>query len=144
MEQRISVVTLGVLDLRRAKEFYERLGWQGQEADETVFFRAGGMVLVLWSRAKLAADTGVVDSPPAGFDGIVLAHNVRSAAEVDEVMAAAEAAGAEVTRAAGTTFYGGHAGCFTDPEGHPWEIAHNPGFTLEADGSLTIPEFGAT
>jgi uncharacterized protein len=144
MDQRISLVTLGVVDLPRARQFYERLGWQGQEVEETVFFRAGGMVVVLWGRAKLAADTGVDDSPTGGFGGIVLAHNVRSAAEVDDIMSAADAAGATVTRPAATTFYGGYAGCFTDPEGHPWEIAHNPGFTIEADGSLTIPDMGAS
>ena len=140
MEQRLSLVTLGVVDLGRARLFYERLGWHGEEVEETVFFRAGAIALVLWSRAKLAADTGVEDTPAGGFGGIVLAHNVRSAAEVDEIMAAAEAAGAVVTRPAATTFYGGYAGCFTDPEGHPWEIAHNPGFTVEDDGSLTIPD----
>ena len=143
MEQRVSLVTLGVIDLPRARQFYERLGWRGQETDETVFYRAGGVVLVLWSRSKLATDTGVEDTPAGGFGGIVLAHNVRSVAEVDEVMAAAGAAGAEVTRPAATTFYGGYAGCFTDPEGHPWEVAYNPGFTLEADGTLTIPDLGA-
>jgi catechol 2,3-dioxygenase-like lactoylglutathione lyase family enzyme len=144
MEQRLSLVTLGVADLRRARAFYEGLGWQGQEVEETVFFQAGGLVVVLWSRAKLAADTGVDDRGAGGFGGIVLAHNVRSAAEVDAVMAAAAAAGAEVTRPPATTFYGGYAGCFTDPDGHPWEIAHNPGFTLTADGSLKIPDFGAS
>ena len=144
MEQRLSLVTLGVADLSRARLFYERLGWHGEEVEQTVFFRAGPIALVLWSRAKLAADTGVDDSPAGGFGGIVLAHNVRSAAEVDEIMTAAEAAGAVVTRPAATTFYGGYAGCFTDPEGHPWEIAHNPGFTVEADGSLTIPDLGAS
>jgi catechol 2,3-dioxygenase-like lactoylglutathione lyase family enzyme len=144
MEQRLSLVTLGVVDLGRARRFYESLGWRGQEVEETVFFRAGGIGVVLWSRAKLAADTGVQHTPAGGFGGIVLAHNVRSAAEVDEIMAAAEAAGAEITRPAAATFYGGYAACFTDPEGHSWEIAHNPGFTLEADGSLTIPDFAAS
>ena len=144
MEQRLSLVTLGVADVHRSRAFYERLGWKGDEVEETVFFRAGAMAVVLWSRAKLAADTGVDDSPTGGFGGIVIAHNVRSAAEVDDVMAAAEAAGAAITRPASTTFYGGYAGCFTDPDGHPWEIAHNPGFTIEADGSLTIPAMGTS
>jgi predicted lactoylglutathione lyase len=144
MEQRFSLVTLGVADVGRARQFYERLGWQGQEVEETVFFSAGGVALALWSRAKLAADTGIEDARAGGFSGVVLAHNVRSAVEVDEIITAAEAAGAVVTRPASTTSYGGYAGCFADLDGHAWEIAHNPGFTLEADGSLTIPDFGAS
>jgi uncharacterized protein len=142
MEQRISLVTLGVADLGRARRFYESLGWRGQEVEETVFFQAGGGALVLWARDRLAADSGLADDPPPGFSGVVLAHNVRSRAEVDEVLIAAEDAGAVVTRPAAETFYGGYAGVFTDPDGHAWEIAHNPGFTLEADGSLTLPDFG--
>jgi uncharacterized glyoxalase superfamily protein PhnB len=116
------------------------LGWDGQEVEETVFLQAGGLALVLWSREKLAADCGIPASPAPGFSGIVLAHNVRSAAEVDEVVASAAAAGATVTRAPAATFYGGYAGVFADPDGHVWEIAHNPGMPLSADGSLTIPD----
>lgn len=144
MEQRISLVTLGVTDLARARTFYEQLGWRGQEAEETVFFQAGGVVLVLWGRHKLAEDTGVNDTRADGFGGIALAHNVRSRNEVDRVLANAAAAGAEITRPAGETFYGGYAGCFTDPDGHVWEIAHNPGFSLSPDGALTIPDFGTS
>ncbi|MER7442283.1 VOC family protein [Micromonospora avicenniae] len=144
MEQRISLVTLGVADLPRARAFYERLGWRGQEVEQTVFFQAGGSALVLWDRAKLAADAGVDDPGGGGFGGMTLAQNVRSRAEVDEVMAAAAAAGAEVTRPARETFYGGYAGCFADPDGHVWEIAWNPGFPLAPDGTLTVPDFGAT
>lgn len=144
MEQRISLVTLGVDDLPRAKRFYEQLGWRGQEVQETVFFQAGAMAVVLWSRQRLAADCGLQDIPPStGFGGIALAHNVRTQAEVDEIMAAAQIAGATITRAPGTTFYGGYAGVFTDPDGHAWEIAHNPGFTLADDGALTLPDFSA-
>jgi uncharacterized glyoxalase superfamily protein PhnB len=102
------------------------------------------MALILWGRAKLAADTGLADDPPPAFGGIVLAHNTRSQDEVDDIVAAAAQAGATVTRAPAPTFYGGYAGCFTDPDGHPWEIAHNPGLILEVDGSLTVPDFGAT
>jgi uncharacterized protein len=142
MEQRISLVTLGVADLGRARRFYERLGWRGQEVEETVFFQAGGGALVLWGRDKLAADSGLADDGVPRFSGVVLAHNVRSSAEVDETMAAAESAGGLVTRAAAETFYGGYAGVFTDPDGHAWEVAHNPGFTLAADGSLVLPDFG--
>ena len=106
MEQRISIVTLGVYDLSRARRFYDALGWHGQEVEETVFFQAGGMAVCLWSREKLAQDTGIENSPVQGFEGIVLAHNVRSEAEVDQVVAAAEAAGAQVMRPPSTTFYG--------------------------------------
>jgi hypothetical protein len=144
MEQRISLVTLGVADVGRAKAFYEQLGWRGQEVEETVFLQAGGMALVLWSREKLALDCGVKpDVPPARFGGIVLAHNVRSRAEVDEIIAMARGAGATVTRPPSETFYGGYAGVFADLDGHLWEIAHNPGFALAGDGSLTLPDFGA-
>lgn len=143
MEQRISMVTLGVDDLDRARAFYEALGWRGQEVEETVFFQAGGMAVGLWNREKLAQDSGVENVSPRGFDGITLAHNVRSQAEVDQVIAAAEAAGAQITRRPSTTFYGGYAGSFTDPDGHAWEIAYNPGFPLANDGSLTVPKFGS-
>lgn len=144
MEQRISLVTLGVSDLARSKAFYARLGWHGQEVQETVFLQAGGMALVLWGRDKLAADCGLTDDGPrGGFEGIVLAHNVRSDAEVDAIVAAAAQAGATMTRAPAKTFYGGYAAVFTDPDGHAWEIACNPGFALGEDGALTIPRFPA-
>jgi predicted lactoylglutathione lyase len=143
MEQRITLLTLGVADIGRAKAFYERLGWRGQEVQETVFFQAGGIAVVLWGRDKLAADCGLEDGSHAGFGGIAIAHNVRSRAEVDEIVGAAQAAGATVTRPPSETFYGGYAGVFVDPDGHAWEIAHNPGFTLADDGSLTLPDFGA-
>ena len=143
MEQRLSLVTLGVADVARAKAFYERLGWRGQEVEETVFLQAGSIALVLWSRDKLARDCGLEDDSPPRFGGIALAHNVRSRAEVEEIVAAAQAAGATVTRAPSETFYGGYAAVFLDLDGHPWEIAHNPGFTLADDGSLRLPDFGA-
>jgi uncharacterized protein len=143
VEQRISLVTLGVTDLARARGFYEALGWRGQEVEETVFFQAGGLAVVLWGRDKVAEDAGVEDAAPATFGGVVLAHNVGSRAEVDDVLAEAKRAGATVTRAAQETFYGGYAGCFRDPEGHVWEVAHNPGFELGPDGALTLPDFGA-
>jgi catechol 2,3-dioxygenase-like lactoylglutathione lyase family enzyme len=143
MEPRISLVTLGVADLARSREFYETLGWRGQEVEETYFVQAGTSAVVLWSRAKLADDAGVTDLGQDGFGGVTLAHNVHSRDEVDTIMAAAAAAGATVTKPAAETFYGGYAGYFADPDGHLWEIAHNPGFTLNADGSLTLPDFGA-
>jgi hypothetical protein len=144
VDQRVSIVTLGVDNLARARTFYERLGWHGHEVEETVFFQAGGMALVLWGRDKLAEDAGIDDRGTDGFGGVVLAHNVRSRAEVDEVLSTAADAGATMTRTAGETFYGGYAGCFADPDGHVWEIAHNPGFALGPDGAITIPDLGAS
>jgi catechol 2,3-dioxygenase-like lactoylglutathione lyase family enzyme len=138
MEQRLSLVTLGVADLARARAFYEALGWQSgaDPGDDVVFFQAGGMIVGLWSRAELAADSGVED--PGGWGGITLAHNVRSPEEVDRVLAEARAAGAEIRREGAATFWGGYSGLFADPDGHPWEIAHNPGWTLRADGSIQL------
>jgi hypothetical protein len=143
MQPRISLITLGVADLPRSRAFYEALGWQGQETEETYFVQAGGSAVVLWGRSKLADDAGVPDTGSGTFGGIALAQNVRSREEVDAIMAAAGVAGAKITKPAEETFYGGYAGYFADPDGHMWEIAHNPGFTLEADGSLTLPDFGA-
>jgi hypothetical protein len=144
MEQRLSLVTLGVADVDRARAFYERLGWHGQQVQETVFFQAGGLAVVLWGRDKLAADAGVADTSGPGFGGIALAHNVRSTDEVDRVVAAAADAGATVTRPPDEAFYGGYAGYFTDLDGHAWEIAYNPGFHLDDDGSLVLPDFGSS
>jgi uncharacterized protein len=129
-----------VAELGRARSFYEQLGWRGQEVEETVFFQAGAMVLVLWGRAKLAADSGVADDG-SGFDRVTLAQNVRSADKVDAIVAAAAEAGATVTRKPGPTFYGGYAGVFLDPDGHAWEIAFNPAFTITDDGAVVLPEF---
>ncbi|WP_424215941.1 VOC family protein (plasmid) [Streptomyces sp. BI20] len=144
MEQRISLITLGVADLDRARRFYAALGWRGTEVEETVFHQAGGLALVLWDRHRLAADCGLEPAPEgAGFGGIALAHNVRTDAEVDELLAAAARAGGTVTRPAGRNPIGFHSGVFTDPDGHAWEVAHNPGFTLAEDGSLILPDFGA-
>jgi predicted lactoylglutathione lyase len=139
VEQRVSLVTLGVADLGRARAFYEALGWttRAEPGDDVVFFQAGGLIVALWDRARLAEDSGVEDAP--GFGGIVLAHNVRSPAEVDAVIAQARAAGATITREPGETFWGGYSGAFTDTEGHPWEIAHNPRWTIEPDGSVSLP-----
>ena len=142
MDQRLSIVTLGVADLGRARAFYEALGWQGQEVSETVFFQAGGMAIVLWGRAKVADDSGITDTG-APFGGIVLALNVRSEDEVRHAIAEAESAGATVTKAPAPTFYGGFAGFFADLDGHVWEVSHNPGFTLTDDGALVLPDFGA-
>jgi len=143
MEPRISLITLGVADLGRSRSFYETLGWRGQELQETVFFQAGGQAIVLWARAKVAADAAIADDGTSRFSGIVLAHNVTSREEVDAIVRAAEGAGAEVTKAPAETFYGGYAGFFRDPDGHVWEIAHNPGLPLGPDGALTVPDFGS-
>ncbi len=139
MDQRVSQVTLGVDDVGVARRFYEALGWECKEVEETVFVQAGGSAIVLWGRGKLAEDAGVEDPRVDGFGGISLAQNVRSREEVDEVLAAAAAAGATITKPAAETFYGGYAAYFADPDGHLWEVAHNPGFTLKDDGSLVLP-----
>jgi len=142
MEQRITLITLGGSDLARSKAFYEALGWRGQEVAETVFFQAGGLGLVLWSRAKLAQDCGLEPGPAHGFGGIALAHNVRSEAEVDALLATVAQAGGTVTKPAAVNALGFRSGAFTDPDGHAWEVAYNPGFPLAEDGTLTLPDFG--
>lgn len=138
MEQRVSLITLGVADLARARAFYEALGWttRAEPEDDVVFFQAGGMIVALWGRDQLAEDTVVSDS--GGWGGITLAHNVRSPTEVDVVLAEAAAAGATIARLGAETFWGGYSGVFVDPDGHPWEIAHNPHWTLREDGSIRI------
>ena len=138
MEQRVSLVTLGVADLARARAFYEGLGWRTRAApgDDVVFFRAGGMVVALWSRAKLAEDSGVEDG--GGWGGITLAYNTRSNDEVDAVIEEARSAGAAITGEPGETFWGGYSGKFTDPDGHPWEVAHNPRWIVHPDGSVSL------
>ncbi|MFJ8636837.1 VOC family protein [Streptomyces sp. NPDC093568] len=143
MEQRITLITLGVSDLARSKAFYEALGWRGQEVQETVFFQAGGLGLVLWDRGKLARDCGLDPGVAGLFGGIVLAHNVRSEAEVDALLAAVEQAGGTVTKPAALNEIGFYSSAFTDPDGHAWEVAHNPGFPLAEDGTVTLPDFGA-
>ena len=137
MEQRISLVTLGVSDLGKARRFYEALGWRAAAGPEdVVFFQAGGMVVALWSRDELAADSGVEDS--GGWGGVTLAHNVAAPAAVDAVIEEARAAGAAIARESAETFWGGYSGVFHDPDGHAWEIAHNPGWTLREDGSISL------
>ena len=139
MDQRLSLVTLGVSDLARARAFYEALGWKSNTPAEldVEFFQLGGMVLSLWNRESLAEDCAVPNG--SGFGGVALAYNVRSQAEVDDVIAEAEAVGAAVTRAPSATFWGGYSGVFLDPDGHPWEIAHNPRWDVAEDGRVTLP-----
>jgi catechol 2,3-dioxygenase-like lactoylglutathione lyase family enzyme len=137
MEQRISLITLGVADLRRAMDFYTALGWDGRTPDgDVAFFQTGGIVFGLWGRDKLAADSEVEDT--GGWGGVTLAHNVRSPEEVDAVLEQVRAAGGTVAREGGETFYGGYSGVFVDPDGHPWEVSHNPGWTIAEDGSVSM------
>ena len=138
MDQRVSVVTLGVADLDRARAFYEALGWTSPSTPEdgVVFFPSGGMVLALWSRSLLEEDSGVVDT--GGWGGVTMAHNVRSPEEVDRVLGDAEAAGATIARRGASTFWGGYSGLFVDPDGHPWEVAHNPFWQMDEAGAITI------
>jgi catechol 2,3-dioxygenase-like lactoylglutathione lyase family enzyme len=138
MDQRLSLVTLGVADLARARAFYEALGWRSNTSPDegVVFFQTGGSVMALWGRAELAEDSVVEDT--GGFGGIGLAHNVRSPAEVDAVIEQARKAGAHIAREPAPTFWGGYSGAFHDLDGHVWEIAHNPHWALADDGSITL------
>ena len=138
MQQRVTLITLGVSDLERSRAFYEALGWRTGAApgDDVVFFQAGGLVVALWDRKALAEDSVVQDA--GGWGGVTLAHNVRSPAEVDAVLAEAEAAGATIGRPGAETFWGGYSGIFLDPDGHPWEVAHNPHWELREDGSVSL------
>jgi uncharacterized protein len=139
VKQSVSLITLGVSDYARAKAFYEAIGWSpAMEVEDTAFFQANGVVLVLWSREKLATDMGIRDDG-ASCAGIALAHNVASDEEVGRVIEEARANGAEINRERSPTFYGGYAGGFRDLEGHVWEVAHNPGFGLTDDGTVILP-----
>jgi uncharacterized protein len=138
VQQSVSLITLGVTDYGRAKAFYESLGWTPtREIEDTALFAANGVVVVLWARDKLAADTGVADDG-ATWSGITLAHNVGSRREVDELVERARRNGAAISREPAETFYGGYAGVFRDLDGHAWEVAHNPGFGLATDGSIDL------
>jgi uncharacterized protein len=138
MDQRVSVITLGVRDLPNARAFYEALGWKTGAApgDDVVFFQAGGLVVALWDRGLLAEDSTVADG--GGWGGVTLAHNVRSPQEVDAVIDEAREAGATIGREPAETFWGGYSGVFVDPDGHPWEVAHNPHWGLREDGSVEL------
>ena len=142
MEQRVSLVTLGVADLERSRSFYRGLGWvdSPSPSDDVVFFQAGGMVVGLWSRAELAVDSVVEDN--GGWGGITLAHNTRSREEVDMVIEEARAAGATIGREPAETFWGGYSGVFIDLDGHPWEVAHNPGWTITDSGETRLGDEG--
>ena len=143
MEQRLSLVTLGVADIARSRRFYEQgLGWKASSVgnESVVFFQLGGMVLALFGRAALAADARLADPGPAGFSGIALAHNVRHREAVDAVLAEAERAGGRILKPAEDAFWGGYSGYFADPDGHAWEVAWNPQFRLRDDGGLELPD----
>jgi uncharacterized protein len=142
MRQSISLITLGVADYERATAFYAALGWSpALEIEQTAFFRANGVALVLWSREKLAGDSGIADDG-SRWSGITLAHNVASRHEVDELIERARRNGAAIPREPAETFYGGYAGVFRDLDGHAWEVACNPGFGLTPDGSIVLPQPG--
>ena len=143
MEQRLSVVTLGVADLERSRRFYETgLGWAASAAsqDGVVFFQLGGMALALYPRPALAADVGLADAPAAGFAGVTLAYNGRNRDEVADVLETAVKAGGALLKPAQDVFWGGHSGYFADPDGHAWEVAWNPFWPLDADGSVRLPD----
>jgi len=140
LEPRISIVTLGVDDMKRARGFYERLGWTAasSSSDDVTFFNMGGVVFGLYGRKALAEDAQV-ELSPCGFTGVSLAHNCESEDRVDEVMAFADAAGAKVMKPAEKVFWGGYSGYFADPDGHLWEVAYNPFFPLDEDGRISAP-----
>jgi hypothetical protein len=141
MEQRISLITLGVGDLEGSRQFYDRLGWRRSlaKAEGVVFFQAGGMALALYPRDELAKDANIAPIGH-GFNGFSLAYNARSRAEVDSVLQEAEAAGAKILKPAREAFWGGYSGYFSDPEGFLWEVAWNPAFPIAEDGSIRIPD----
>lgn len=140
MEPRLSLVTLGVADVARSRIFYERLGFKASSAsnENVTFFEAGGVVLGLFGRAALAQDASVPEEG-SGFAGVALAHNARSEADVDAILAEAAAAGARIVKPAHRVFWGGWSGYFADPDGHLWEVAHNPFFPLDSAGRLQLP-----
>jgi uncharacterized protein len=141
MQQRLSIITLGVSDLRRSREFYERLGWRRSmaQAEGIVFFQAGAIAIALYPREELAKDANVA-AHGVGFGGITLAYNARTREEVDAVMAEAKSSGAKVLKPAQEAFWGGYSGYFTDPDGFLWEVAWNPSFAIAEDGAIRIPE----
>jgi len=137
---RLSIVTLGVANVQKARAFYESLGWQASamSQEEIVFFQLSGVVLALFQRNALADDANV--SPAGdGFRGVTLAHNVESEAEVDAALAHAENCGARIMKPATKVFWGGYSGYFSDPDGHLWEVAYNPFFPFDEAGRLALP-----
>ncbi len=139
MEQRLSLITLGVADLDRSQRFYEALGWKpgNDPAQGVIFFQCPGMIVALWSRDQLAADSGI-DNDPGGWGGVTLAYNVRSPDEADAILDEARKGGGTIKREGAETFWGGYSGLFHDPDGHPWEVAHNPVWRIADDGSISL------
>lgn len=141
MKQRVSLITLGVADTAKARAFYEQLGWRGKSPDgDVVFYEAGGTIFSIWGRADLAKDSAI-EEDSGGWGGVTLAVNVATDDEVNATIEDARAAGATIAREPQKTFYGGYAGVFHDPDGHAWEISHNPGFGLDEDGAIVLPDF---
>lgn len=138
MKQRASLITLGVADLERSRRFYEDLGWStgAEPGADVVFFQAGDMIIALWDRARLAEDSCVEDG--GGWGGMTLALNFGSPGEVDAAIEEARAAGATIGREPAEAFWGGYSAVFLDPDGHPWEIAHNPHWTVTEDGGVRL------
>lgn len=147
MEQRVSILTLGVTDLARSRKFYERLGWRASSAsnDSITFFQAGGILLALYSRAELAKDANLEDAAPLSpdarpFAGFTISFNARTRAEVDAVLREAEKAGAKILKPAQEAFWGGYSGYFADPDKFAWEIAWNPSFPITEEGAIRLPD----
>lgn len=140
MQPRLSLVTLGVADIARARGFYERLGWRASSASNphVAFFQMNGLALGLYGAAALAEDAQL-GAPGTGFGRVTLAQNQVSPDEVDRVLAEAVAAGGTLLKPGQKVFWGGYSGYFADPDGHVWEVAWNPGFALDAAGNLTLP-----
>ncbi len=141
MEQRITLVTLGVNDLAKSTAFFEKLGWRRsvKGAQGVSFFQCGGVAISLYPRSELAADAGV--SPDGnGFSGFTLAYNARSKEDVDAALDEAKSAGASIIKPAQDVFWGGYSGYFRDLDGHLWEVAWNPGFALDEAGAVRLPE----
>ncbi|MEZ0066291.1 catechol 2,3-dioxygenase-like lactoylglutathione lyase family enzyme [Streptacidiphilus sp. MAP12-20] len=139
---RISIVTLGVSDLQRSIEFYQDLGWplsSESQPGTIAWFRTADSVLGLFPSPELAADAGVPDDGEPTFRGVTLAVNLGTREEVDAAMAAALAVGADLVKAPTLAEWGGYSGYFADPDGHLWELCHNPGFPLTAEGRLDLP-----
>ncbi len=140
MEQRVSLITLGVADLERSRKFYESLGWRRSmvEAEGIAFSQAAGMALALYPRDELAKDANIGPEGD-GFGGISLAYNTRNREEVDAVLAEAKAAGAKILKPAKEASWGGYSGYFSDPDGFVWEVAWNPFFQMAEDGTFDFP-----
>ncbi len=138
---RVNLVTLGVADVARATAFYEALGWRRSSASAptVTFFHTGGPVVALFGAADLATDAGMPATPLPAFRGVALAMNVTDPGDVDSVLSQAVAAGGTLVKAGVAADWGGYSGYFADPDGHLWEVAHNPGFPLDEDGAIVLP-----